>query len=153
MNSLREMTQLDLEQVLQIEEHLFGQTAWSRKMYEDELSRLGQSRWYQVLESTSQIIGYIGVAYVGEDADIQTIAITTESQRKGYGEQLIITALNFLSKHGIKKVFLEVEVNNSPAISMYQKLGFQNLTIRLNYYGPGKNAQTMVLDLKDDADE
>jgi ribosomal-protein-alanine N-acetyltransferase len=93
------------------------------------------------------------VAYVGEDADIQTIAITTESQRKGYGEQLIITALNFLSKHGIKKVFLEVEVNNSPAISMYQKLGFQNLTIRLNYYGPGKNAQTMVLDLKDDADE
>jgi ribosomal protein S18 acetylase RimI-like enzyme len=36
---------------------------------------------------------------------------------------------------------------------MYQKLGFQNLTIRLNYYGPGKNAQTMVLDLKDDADE
>jgi ribosomal-protein-alanine N-acetyltransferase len=122
-------------------------------MYEDELSRLGQSRWYQVLESNSQIIGYIGVAYVGEDADIQTIAITTESQRKGYGEQLIITALNFLSKHGIKKVFLEVEVNNSPAISMYQKLGFQNLTIRLNYYGPGKNAQTMVLDLKDDADE
>jgi ribosomal-protein-alanine N-acetyltransferase len=122
-------------------------------MYEDELSRLGDSRWYQVLESNSQIIGYIGVAYVGEDADIQTIAITTESQRKGYGEQLIITALNFLSKHGIKKVFLEVEVNNSPAISMYQKLGFQNLTIRLNYYGPGKNAQTMVLDLKDDADE
>jgi ribosomal-protein-alanine N-acetyltransferase len=122
-------------------------------MYEDELSRLGQSRWYQVLESNSQIIGYIGVAYVGENADIQTIAITAESQRKGYGEQLIITALNFLSKHGIKKVFLEVEVNNSPAISMYQKLGFQNLTIRLNYYGPGKNAQTMVLDLKDDADE
>ena len=153
MNSLREMTQLDLEQVLQIEEHLFGQTAWSRKMYEDELARLGDSRWYQVLESNSQIIGYIGVAYVGEDADIQTIAITTESQRKGYGEQLIITALNFLNKHGIKKVFLEVEVNNSPAISMYQKLGFQNLTIRLNYYGPGKNAQTMVLDLKDDADE
>ena len=35
---------------------------------------------------------------------------------------------------------LEVGYTNEPAIALYQRLGFEQLRVRENYYGPGQHA-------------
>ena len=42
-------------------------------------------------------------------------------------------------------VFLEVRMDNGPAIAMYESYGFERMGVRRNYYQPsGADAYTMV---------
>jgi ribosomal-protein-alanine N-acetyltransferase len=40
-------------------------------------------------------------------------------------------------------MILEVGVNNSAAISLYESLGYSIINTRKNYYGPGLDAHVM----------
>ena len=44
-------------------------------------------------------------------------------------------------------MMLEVGVNNAPAIALYEKLGYTNISTRRDYYGPGLDAFVMRKDL------
>jgi len=52
-----------------------------------------------------------------------------------------------LKNRGIKKVFLEVEHDNVPAIALYEKYGFVRYGYRRDYYGQGKDAVLMSREL------
>lgn len=141
--SVRDIDLADLDQILAIEVELFGTTAWNRDLFLDEISRIPGTRWYQVLEIANQIIGYVGMATLGATADIQTIAVIPSQQRHGHGAMLLGLALTEARRRGINEVFLEVAVENEPAIKLYESFGFTQISIRPNYYGPGKNAYVM----------
>jgi ribosomal-protein-alanine N-acetyltransferase len=40
--------------------------------------------------------------------------------------------------------YLEVREHNQPAISLYQKFGFETMYVRKGYYPDGENALVMV---------
>jgi ribosomal-protein-alanine N-acetyltransferase len=141
---VRDIELSDLDQILAIEVELFGSTAWNRDLFLDEISRIPGARWYQVLGIADQIIGYVGMATMGTTADIQTIAVIPSQQRHGYGAMLLGLALAEAKRRGIIEVFLEVAVENEPAIKLYENFGFAQISIRPNYYGPGKNAYVMM---------
>ncbi len=143
-SQLRDLTNEDLDQILLIEQDLFGITAWSRELFLDEISRLGSSRWYKVLWENDRIIGYVGMAITGSSADIQTIAVISDKQRAGYGAQLLELALAKAQELGVTQLFLEVAVENEAAIKLYQRFGFEQISIRPNYYGAGRNAFVMM---------
>ena len=42
-------------------------------------------------------------------------------------------------------MILEVDYTNDPAIALYARVGFEQLTARKNYYGPGQHALIMKL--------
>jgi ribosomal-protein-alanine N-acetyltransferase len=44
-------------------------------------------------------------------------------------------------------MMLEVGVNNSPAIALYESLGYSIINTRKNYYGPGLDAHVMRKEL------
>jgi ribosomal-protein-alanine N-acetyltransferase len=44
-------------------------------------------------------------------------------------------------------MMLEVGVNNAPAIALYEKLGYANISTRRDYYGPGLDAFVMRKEL------
>lgn len=141
---VRDIQQSDLAQILAIEDELFGATAWSKELFLDEIARIPATRWYQVLELDQQVIGYVGMAFLGTSADIQTIAVKATQQRKGYGALLLKLALTEAKNRGITEIFLEVAVENETAIALYERYGFAQISIRPNYYGPGKNAYVMM---------
>lgn len=142
--TVRDLQESDLDQVLAMEAELFGATAWNRDLFLDEIGRMPNSRWYQVLVEENQVIGYIGLAFAGTTADIQTIGIAPARQRTGLGSKLLNLALTEAKKRGVEQVFLEVAVENAPAISLYKDFGFNQISIRPNYYGAGKNAYVMM---------
>ena len=44
-------------------------------------------------------------------------------------------------------MMLEVGVNNASAIALYEKLGYENISTRKGYYGPGLDAFVMRKEL------
>lgn len=143
----RDMLNEDLDQIITIELDLFDKTAWSKDLFLDELARMPDTRWYQVMLDQDQVIGYIGLAVNGEVADIQTIAVIEAAQQKGLGSRLLELAIKEAKNRGAQEMFLEVATQNEAAINLYRKFGFTQVSIRPNYYGTGKNAFTMKLDL------
>lgn len=59
------------------------------------------------------------------DAHILSIAVHPDYQELGIGTQLMKLGLNYLKEAGAKTVRLEVRPDNSAAIHLYEKLGFQ----------------------------
>jgi ribosomal-protein-alanine N-acetyltransferase len=43
-------------------------------------------------------------------------------------------------------MMLEVEQSNESAIELYKSLGYMRISVRMDYYGPGKDAFVMRKD-------
>ena len=85
--------------------------------------------------STTKIIGFVSFYHVKDEIEIIQIGIIKSCQRKNYGS-LIINKIKKLNN--IKKIFLEVSVENTQAINFYLKNGFKKIGIRKAYYRGNK---------------
>ena len=82
-----------------------------------------------------------------DECDLDKIAVKNEHRHKGIGKLLMDEMLRDLIKRGVKKVYLEVDAENKHAISLYEKLNFEKIDKRTNYYSNGHNAIVYVLNL------
>ena len=131
----------------EIDKSAFNATAWSLATFWSELSQ--QNRYYLALvDEKKEIVGFGGVAFNGVDADIQTMVIKPEYQKKGYGKQILDALLEKVKEHKSNRVFLEVVADNKPAISLYLSRKFEQIAKRSNYYPNGTDAVIMQLDLR-----
>lgn len=81
---------------------------------------------------------------------IVSIAVLPEHRRKGIGTALMKAALKSLREiYGCDEVYLEVRVSNTPAIRMYERLGFKKVKIVPMYYLDGEDAYIMAVDLRE----
>lgn len=94
------------------------------------------------------VVGLICGYFAGDEADITSVAVDENYRRCGIAIQLIADFEKSLPDY-ISEIFLEVRGTNVPAISLYQKCGFEKLSIRKNFYeNPTENAVVMVRKLK-----
>ena len=75
-------------------------------------------------EDNGQIAGYIGSQSVLDGADVMNLAVSPSYRRQGIGQALIKELVEHLRQRGIIALLLEVRVSNTPAIALYEKLGF-----------------------------
>jgi len=92
------------------------------------------------------------VSRIGADeAEILSIAIDPHSRGHGLSRDLLLTHLGHLAARGVRTIFLEVEENNRPALSLYKRAGFTVVGRRERYYqqagGEQLNALLMRRDL------
>ena len=140
---MRDAAHSDIPDILTIEKQVFGTEAWSREVYESEFALLGYSRIYKVIEENNRIVAYFGIAIVDGTLDITTIAVTPSHQRKGLACLMMDEILKLARDYEAKTLMLDVKPENSAAIGLYQKYGFEVVGLRRNYYGPSKDALTM----------
>jgi hypoxanthine phosphoribosyltransferase len=140
----RELTDEDLPQV----ENLLRETFGINFPYE-----VLSYEYYKtfVLEKDKDIIGIIQFWNLLGEADITLLAVKRDYRRNGYGKILIEKSLDFLKKNKVDTVYLEVAVDNIPAIKLYEKMGFRPLTIRKGYYSDGRDAIIMKKNLRSEA--
>ena len=55
-------------------------------------------------------------------------------QRRGLGRALLEQVIDEVEKRGVVTLWLEVRASNVAAIALYESLGFNEATIRRNYY-------------------
>ena len=131
----------------ELDKQTFNATAWSLSTKWSELTQ--RNRYYLALvDEKKEIMGFGGIAFNGADADIQTMVIKPEFQKKGYGKQLLDALLEKVHENNSKRVFLEVVAENKPAISLYLSRKFEQIAKRSNYYPDGSDAVIMQLDLR-----
>ena len=87
-----------------------------------------------------KIIGYIGISYVLDSADIISIVVHKEYTQKGIATLLLQEIFEFAKENNIQKIMLEVRRSNIPAQKLYEKHGFKQIAIRNNYYDNTEDA-------------
>jgi len=74
---------------------------------------------------------------------VMSIAVLKGYRGRGIGRQLMESALRALSAYGASECYLEVKVDNYPAVAMYVKLGFQTIGRIPRYYPDDHDAFVM----------
>ena len=87
-----------------------------------------------------KIIGYIGIWYVLDSADIISIVVHKDYTQKGIATLLLQEIFAFAKENNIQKIMLEVRRSNLPAQKLYEKHGFKQIAIRNNYYDNTEDA-------------
>ena len=101
-----------------------------------------------LLEEDGEVIGYACETVLFEDGEISNVAVAPDRRGEGLGKRLMEWLETQAEKLGAEKLFLEVRVSNTPAISLYQGRGFEGTTVRKKYYPDGEDALIMVKKLK-----
>lgn len=87
-----------------------------------------------------KIIGYIGISYVIDSADIISIVVHKDYTKKGVATLLLQEIFAFAKENNIQKITLEVRSSNLPAQKLYEKHGFKQIAIRKKYYDNTEDA-------------
>ena len=140
---IRPMRWPDIEPVHRLEFELFTVDPWSIEQFWSELAQ--QSRAYAVAVDGERIIGYAGAFLLAPDSDVQTIAVSPRDQGRGVGAILLTWLIEQAVAQGCRQMLLEVRSDNVPAIAMYERFGFERISVRRDYYERGVDAVIMRL--------
>jgi ribosomal-protein-alanine N-acetyltransferase len=90
------------------------------------------------------IVGFLlGVKTSWGAAKILLIAVKSEYRRKGIGSKLLRRFLREMVFNNIKKIELEVRVDNKIAVNFYRKHGFEIIDVIPNFYRDKKDAYVL----------
>lgn len=135
----------DFERLFEIEQkaHL---VPWSKGTL---LNNQGEKYLNLKLVENSQIVAFAISQIVLDEATLFNIAVAPDFQGKGFGKRLLSELILQLQQKNVTTLWLEVRESNQTAQKLYNSLGFNEVTIRKNYYptpeGGKENAVIMAL--------
>lgn len=127
---VRCMTEDDLDKVATMEKQIFS-TPWSKQNFAESLTKAYSHFYVAVLED---VVGYCGIHNLGGDGEITNVAVDETQRGKGIAYEMLSYAMEDAMKKGVEAFTLEVRISNTPAIKLYEKMGFENKGIRKNFY-------------------
>lgn len=133
MSQIRSITPSDISILFQIESEIHSHP-WTKGMFEDCFKSASQDLGYSgfILENEqNKPCAYLVIQTILDECHILTIGVKKEYQNQGYASQLV---QYLFDTHSPRRFLLEVRESNQPAINLYQKLGFQCIAERKNYY-------------------
>lgn len=128
----------DLTAILALERAAFDEREqWSERSWNGEL--IGEGRT-TLIARRHVPVGVIALQTVAHTADLHRLLVSPAHRRSRVATGLVHAGLAAVRHLGARSVLLEVDYHNEPAIALYQRLGFEQLAARENYYGPGRTA-------------
>ena len=147
MITYRQANAFDLPVFASLDKELFPYSPWSASQYKEEFSSPTR-HFFVAIDAEQNIIGYAGVFAPGEaEADVLTVGVIPTHRGKGIAKALMAMITNWAKEQGSIAMMLEVKVDNSNAIGLYESLGYSKLNVRKDYFGAGLDALVMRLDL------
>jgi ribosomal-protein-alanine N-acetyltransferase len=96
-----------------------------------------------------EIAGFVIARTVPPEAELESIGVAMQWQRRGIGRRLVVALIAELEKAEVEKLHLEVRASNGIAIAFYHSLGFTQTGHRTRYYAdPVEDAVLMELRLR-----
>lgn len=123
----------DLDEVLAIERASFS-NPWSRDMFLWELQNAGVSYGYVLREPAGAVAAFCTVWIVQDELHINNVAVAPVHRGRGVGLALLRFVLRLAAGLGARRATLEVRRSNAPALKLYERLGFEVVGVRRNYY-------------------
>ena len=135
------MSESHVKAVAELERLCFSDP-WSENSVASELKN--KLALWLVAEQEDGVAGYIGSQTCGDESDVMNVAVHPDFRRRGIAETLVNALVEELKAIGSRCLTLEVRASNVPAIALYEKLGFDEIGRRKNYYrNPREDALIM----------
>jgi ribosomal-protein-alanine N-acetyltransferase len=134
---IRRMTAADLDRVIEMAAALEHAPHWPRSAYVVALDPDAVPRRVALVAAEAEPDGVAGFAIaslIPPQAELESIAVTAASQRRGVARRLFAALLAEFEPHGITEVILEVRASNQPALELYSSIGFTETARRPRYY-------------------
>ena len=136
----------DLDAIARLEEASF-QDAWPPDMLAFELVHPRAVLLVASRGGTQPPLGYAAFRHAAGEAELLRLAVLPEERRHGIARALIAEGLARLDREGVQVCFLEVRLDNEPAVKLYERLGFARVGRRNSYYRDGSDALVFALEL------
>lgn len=140
---IRAASPSDIAELVALDQDCFGSDAWTADSWTHEIGRGNVT----VLAAGSTIAAVAVTMPIGPDRELLKIAVAPVYRRQGYGEQLLRHLIASAREAGCDRMLLEVEHDNTAALELYVAGGFAVVGRRENYYGPGRHALLLDLEL------
>jgi len=90
---------------------------------------------FRVTRDAERLTGYAITGRAGDQGYLQRIAVHPDAQRQGCGSALVSDALHWLWRHGAARAFVNTQLENDAALSLYESFGFTVLPAGLAVLG------------------
>ena len=130
MTSISLLTPPDLPLALAIEQrsHAFP---WTEATF---ASNQGERYLNYRLDVDGKMAAFAITQWVLDEATLFNIAVDPAYQRRGLGKALLSHLVEQLQQRDIFTLWLEVRASNHAAIALYEQTGFNEVSVRRNYY-------------------
>ncbi|EHC96383.1 Ribosomal-protein-S18p-alanine acetyltransferase [Salmonella enterica subsp. enterica serovar Urbana str. R8-2977] len=155
MNTISILSTTDLPAAWQIEQRahafpwsektFFGTFPWSEKTFLTFFGNQGERYLNLKLTADDRMAAFAITQVVLDEATLFNIAVDPDFQRRGLGRMLLEHLIDELEKRGVVTLWLEVRASNAAAIALYESLGFNEATIRRNYYPTAQGHEDAII--------
>lgn len=124
---------------------------WPREDFSAYLLAANTPAYVACDAKRKKVVGFAMLRLAGDEAELLTIVVDRKWRAKGVGAALLRATLDDLLLSPVRKLFLEVDEQNQPAIKLYRRHGFGEIGKRKGYYprpdGSAATALVMARDL------
>lgn len=135
----------NLQEIADIEKEIFS-TPWSLKNITATFENKSNCFFVAKDVDSGETVGHICLETVLDEGILTSVAVKERYRNKGIAKKLMDSFIREAKDRKVAFINLEVRASNTPAVSLYEKYGFEQVGIRKNYYSkPAEDAVLMTL--------
>mgnify|MGYP003393035951 CR=1 FL=1 len=129
--TIRQVKEAEADKLTEIHVECFPRY-WNREVFTDFFAV--KDTFAFLVEEGQEAVAMLVYRVAFDQAEILTLAVLPAYRKLGIARKLVVDMLEKCKALGVEKLFLEVEVDNNPAIKLYENSGFQHINRRKLYY-------------------
>lgn len=134
MSRLIERAKLtDVDVIDDIERSSFSHP-WPTSLLREELKRAEPDGIWVMRNAKDGVLGFLSVRTLVDELEILSVAVQPSHRGQGLGKELVLKAIAVAREERCERVLLEVRESNGVAQRLYERLGFETVGRRPNYY-------------------
>lgn len=120
---------------------------WSEDSIRTLLDHPASTAFLAVIGNPKVPVGFVLAQLAADEAEILSIGVAKEWQRKGLGVRLMEGLMRAAKRAEAKRLFLDVAADDDGARGLYHRLGFLGTGLRRGYYNrpDGTTADALTL--------
>lgn len=146
--NIQKMEIEDLDEVVSISSS--APNPWSKNMFLEELKNPFSHCFVVKIGSTDKspnIIGFISFRNILDESELLNICIHPKYRELGLAKRLMNFYIDYCKKNMVKRLYLEVNIFNRPALNLYQSCSFKQTGIRKKFYNGKFDAIVMAKEI------
>lgn len=132
---IKKIDNVNVKDVYKLSTIELAEDSWSLSQFTESLNKENYVTYLAYDDET--LLGFLIAMRLADSINLLLIATNSSYKRIGIASKLIDL---LIKNHSDLDIWLEVKETNTPALNLYNKLGFKQIHSRKNYYKDGTAA-------------
>lgn len=129
-----------------------NQSPWTVKQIQGTLDTKSSLLHYATIEQ--MVVGFIMASVTLDMVDVLMVVVSEDYKQRSIGTKLFEALMAYCQEQHIAEILLETRITNTPAIGLYERVGFQQVGLRKAYYSsPIEDAIIMKKEIKEEMND